>query len=84
MDGRLIQNVAYIQIVIAFIGEFDIQERAFLNVSVSSPTLTALSSLFEEISKIILRSRCPGDPRWTRTRHVTISMVESKVYSTFS
>ena len=31
-------------------------------VSVGSPTLTALKSLFEEISKIIPWSRCPGDP----------------------
>ena len=31
-------------------------------VSVGSPALTALKSLFEEISKIIPWSRCPGDP----------------------
>ena len=31
-------------------------------VSVGSSTLTALNSLFEEISKIIPWSRCPGDP----------------------
>ena len=31
-------------------------------VSVGSPTLTVLKSLFEEISKIIPWSRCPGDP----------------------
>ena len=31
-------------------------------VSVVSPTLTALKSLFEEISKIIPWNRCPGDP----------------------
>ena len=31
-------------------------------VSVGSPTLIALKSLFEDISKIIPWSRCPGDP----------------------
>ena len=32
-------------------------------VSVGSSTLAALNSLFEEISKIIPWSRCPGDPK---------------------
>ena len=31
-------------------------------VSVGSPTLTTLKSLFEEIAKMIPWSRCPGDP----------------------
>ena len=31
-------------------------------VSIESQTLTALNSLFEEMSKIIPSSRCSGDP----------------------
>ena len=40
LDGLLIQNVANIQSVDAFIGEFGTRKRAVL-VSVGSPTLTA-------------------------------------------
>ena len=54
----LIQNVANIQSFNAFIGEFDILKRTVSNVSVYSSNLTALNSLFEEISKLIPWSRC--------------------------
>ena len=52
LDGLLIQNVANIQSVNAFIGEFDIQKRA-IPCFVGSPTLTALNNLFEILSQII-------------------------------
>ena len=52
--GRiLIQNIAEIQSVDALICKFYFQEWAIF-VSVLSHTLTALKSLFEEMSKIIL------------------------------
>ena len=80
LDGLLAQNVAYIQIVNAFFGEFDIQQWA-VPFSVGSPTLTALISLFEEISKIIpeidgreIQREQNARSRWTRTRHIAVSM----------
>ena len=51
LDGFLIQNIAEIQSVDAL--EFYFQEWAIF-VYVLSHTLTALNSLFEEMSKIIL------------------------------
>ena len=53
LDGLLFQNVANIQIVNAFIGEFDIQKRAVPRFCrFIDPALTALNSLFDEVSKI--------------------------------
>ena len=60
-DGLLVEIIANIQSDNVFIGEFDIRNGWFL-VSVSSPTLTSLNRLFEEISKITPWSRCPDDP----------------------
>ena len=54
-------------------------------VSVYSPTLTALNNLFEEISKIIPWSRCPGDPTSIKCKvkvdsyKTAESMADSKV-----
>ena len=55
-------------------------------VSVGSPTLTALKSLFEEKAKIIRWSRCPGDPTSAKCKvkvdsykDVAVSMAETTV-----
>ena len=53
LDGFLIQNIAEIQSIIPLFANFIFRKGRFF-VSVLSHTLTALNSLFEEMSKIIL------------------------------
>ena len=71
LDGFLIQDIAEVQSVDALIGEFYFQKWRFF-VSIESQTVTALNSLFEEMTKIIPWSRCSGDPTsgkmWSQCR----------------
>ena len=62
LDALPIQNVAkksIFQAPMALLANFTFKNGRFL-VSAGSSTLTALTSLFEEIAKIIPCSKCPG------------------------